>query len=108
MEDYDKKLKLPSRELRKILTKPENLLWSKLMQKQLHNLLFYRQKPLGGYIVDFYCPKAKLVIEVDGGQHFTPQVKEYDDIRDECLKNMEMNILRFNKHEVLNEMEKSL
>jgi len=105
LEEYDRKLKQPSRELRKNLTKEESRLWSKLREKQLNNLLFYRQKPLGGYIVDFYCPKAKLVIELDGSQHFTSDVKEYDKVRDLFLADMGLTVLRFTNNSVLNDVE---
>ena len=88
MEKYDKKLKQPSRQLRNNSTDAEILLWSKIRMRQIRGLLFYRQKPLGGYIADFYCPKAKLVIEVDGGQHLTPEAIEYDKVRDEYMANM--------------------
>jgi very-short-patch-repair endonuclease len=105
LEEYDKKLKQPSRELRKNLTQEESLLWSKVREKQLDNLLFYRQKPIGGYIVDFYCPKAKLVIEIDGSRHFTAQAKEYDKVRDEFLRNMGLTVLRFTNSNVLTDVE---
>ena len=69
------------------MTEAEKLLWSKLRRKQIHNLQFYRQKILGEYIVDFYCPKLNLVIEIDGGQHYTIEGENNDKIRDEFLKN---------------------
>jgi very-short-patch-repair endonuclease len=105
LEEYEKKLKQPSRELRKSLTEAEKLLWSKIRLKQLSNILFYRQKPLGGYIVDFYCPKAKLVIEVDGEHHFSKEAREYDKVRDEFLKTMKLKVLRFTNSDVLNNIE---
>ena len=52
------------------MTDAERLLWSKVRMKQLKNLQFYRQRIIGDYIVDFYCPQAKLVIELDGEQHY--------------------------------------
>jgi very-short-patch-repair endonuclease len=64
MLPYNKGLKLLSRKLRSQMTDAETALWSKLRRKQLHNLQFYRQKPLGRFIVDFYCPTARLVIEI--------------------------------------------
>ncbi len=51
------------------MTEAEKRLWYRLRKKQLKGYLFYRQKIIGKYIVDFYCPKANLVIEIDGGQH---------------------------------------
>ena len=105
MERYDPKLKLPSRQLRNKSTEAEILLWSKIRFRQLKNLLFYRQKPLGGYIVDFYCPKAKLVIEVDGAQHFEANAQEYDQVRDEYLQNLGLIVLRFTNLDVLGNIE---
>ncbi len=49
------------------MTDAERLLWSKLRRKQVKNFQFYRQRIIGNYIVDFYCPSSKLIIEVDGG-----------------------------------------
>ena len=65
------------------------LLWSKLRGKQLKGYQFYRQKIIGKYIADFYCPKSKLVIEVDGGQHYSAEGKEKDKKRDEYMKKLE-------------------
>ena len=105
MREYDPKLKTASRELRKNMTDAERLLWSKLRMKQIKGSFFSRQKPLGGYIADFYCHKAKLVIEVDGGQHFSDDGIEYDKIRDEFLRSMELTVLRFTNIDVLNNIE---
>jgi hypothetical protein len=54
------------------MTDSEQALWARLRGKQLKGIQFYRQRPIGNAIVDFYAPKAKLVVEVDGAQHFTP------------------------------------
>ncbi|MEI9476912.1 MAG: endonuclease domain-containing protein [Deltaproteobacteria bacterium] len=61
---------------------------------------FYRQKIIGNYIVDFYCPKAKLVIEIDGGQHYSEEGIVKDKIRDHYLKGLGLRILRFSDREV--------
>ena len=66
---YNPALKERARQLRKQMTAAENELWSRLRLKQVLGVQFYRQKPIGDYIVDFYAPKAKLVLEVDGSQH---------------------------------------
>jgi very-short-patch-repair endonuclease len=68
---YRKKLKPYAGSLRQNMTESEILLWSKIKGKQLANYIFYRQRIIGDYIVDFYCPKVKLIIELDGGQHFS-------------------------------------
>lgn len=59
-------------------TDTEQLLWSRLRNKKILGLRFYRQKPILNYIVDFYCPAANLVIECDGVQHFTKEGLEAD------------------------------
>jgi very-short-patch-repair endonuclease len=105
MERYDPKLKQPSRQLRNKSTEAEILLWSKIRLQQLKNMIFYRQKPLGGYIVDFYCPKATLVIEVDGSQHYSEHAKEYDHVRDEFLRNMKLTVLRFTNVDVMDNID---
>lgn len=64
MKEYKKSLKKFSRELRNNLTDAEQLLWFRLRRKQILNLQFYRQKPIAGYIVDFYCAAVNLVIEL--------------------------------------------
>ena len=63
---YKSSLKPISRQLRLEMAECERLLWSRLRRKQLHGVQFYRQKPIGSYIVDFYAPAARLVVEVDG------------------------------------------
>jgi very-short-patch-repair endonuclease len=70
MLPFDRKLKPLARNLRANMTDAAQLIWSKLRKKQIGNAQFYRQKNIGHYIVDFYCPKGKLIIEVDGGQHY--------------------------------------
>ena len=62
---------------------------------------FYRQRPIGDYIVDFYAPKAKLVIEVDGSQHREKNMYQRDRLRDDYMKSLGLRVLRFNSNEVL-------
>jgi len=100
MLSYDKQLKVLSQHLRKNMTDAENRLWSKLRRKQLKGYQFYRQKTIGKYIVDFYCPKANLVIELDGGQHYSEAGKEKDRTRDEALIEMGIEVLRFSDRDV--------
>jgi very-short-patch-repair endonuclease len=87
------------------MTDAEKLLWSKLRMKQVHEQIFYRQKPIGEYIADFYCPKAKLVVEIDGGQHFSDESIEYDKVRSEFMAGMGLRVLRFTNTEVLTNVE---
>jgi len=82
------------------MTDAENLLWSKLRGKQLKGYQFYRQKVIGEYIVDFYSPKVHLVIELDGGQHYSEIGKGEDQLRDDVLTKMGVKILRFSDRDV--------
>lgn len=105
MLPYDRKLKSRSRELRSKMTDAEIALWAKLRRKQLYGLQFYRQKPLGRFIVDFYCPSACLVLELDGGQHYTEQGVSSDSLRDAELGRLGLNVLRFSNLDVLGNMD---
>ncbi len=98
---YNTRLKKYSQELRKNMTDAERLLWSRLRRKQLNNFQFYRQRIMGDYIVDFYCPRSKLIIEVDGGQHYQDEGDRRDKVRDDYMKNLGMRILRVSDREVL-------
>jgi very-short-patch-repair endonuclease len=82
------------------MTDAENTLWSKLRRKQLKRYQFYRQKIIGKYIVDFYCPKANLAIELDGGQRYSETGKAKDRARDDVLVKMGVKILRFSDRDV--------
>ena len=86
------------------MTDCEKLLWSKIRRKQLKGYKFYRQKIIGNYIVDFYSPKAKLVIELDGGQHFNNDNIEKDKERDRYLTSLGLKVLRFTDKEIINEL----
>jgi very-short-patch-repair endonuclease len=97
---YNTKLKKYSQELRKNMTDAERLLWSKLRRKQLKGLQIYRQRIIGNYIVDFYCPKANLIIEIDGGQHYSVEGIKENKIRDDYMRNQGFKVLRFSDKEV--------
>ncbi|MGP8081089.1 MAG: endonuclease domain-containing protein [Dehalococcoidales bacterium] len=98
-------MKHNSRELRKNMTDAEIILWSKLRMKQLNNCQFYRQKIIGEYIVDFFCPKYKLVIEVDGGQHYSDEKLSADKNRDETLRSLGLKVLRFTNVDIFKNIE---
>lgn len=104
-QPYRKELKNLSRELRKNMTDAELYLWSRIRRKQIINVQFYRQKPLLDYIVDFYCPKAKLIIELDGGQHYEPDHQLKDKEKDRVLKEKGFEVLRFDNLAVLKEID---
>jgi very-short-patch-repair endonuclease len=101
MEKYNPRLKPKARILRSNQTEAEQKLWSQVRRKQLLNVQFYRQKPLGEYIVDFYAPAAKLVIELDGSQHLEPEHQAYDQKRTEFLQQYGLTVLRFSNLDVL-------
>lgn len=105
MLSYNKDLKQLSRNLRKGMTAAEKVVWSNIRRKQLKGHQFYRQKIIGDYIVDFYCPKAKLIIEIDGGQHYDSEGKEKDRIRDKEMGRIGITILRFSNRDVLTDLE---
>jgi len=96
---YNTKLKGYSRQLRKNMTDAERLLWSKVRKKQLKDYQFYRQRIIGNYVVDFYCPKARLIIEIDGGQHSSDEGIEKDKIRDDYMREHGLKVLRFSDRE---------
>ena len=91
-------LKNRSTELRNNATKQENRLWYDFLRN--HDLHFYRQRIIGNYIVDFYCPKAKLVIEIDGSHHNEKETAEYDHLRTEFLNALGLNVLRFSNNDI--------
>ncbi|MGD9116707.1 MAG: endonuclease domain-containing protein [Dehalococcoidia bacterium] len=99
---YDKKLKQLSRQLRDDMTEAERRLWERIRMRQLKGYHFYRQKPVGDYIVDFFCHRAKLVIEIDGSHHLVGETIEYDRIRDDYLRSLGLRVLRVANEEVLN------
>ena len=105
MKPYNKNLTQASRDLRKNMTEAEQLLWSRLRNKQILGLQFYRQKPLLNFIVDFYCPAANVVIECDGGQHFTDEGLEADRVRDEALAQFGLKVLRFDNGQVIGQID---
>jgi len=103
--DYNKKLKTNARRLRSNSTDAEILLWLRLRGKQLLNVQFYRQKPIGNYIADFYAPSGKLVIEVDGGQHYEENYLQKDQERDFFMEQQGLKTLRFTNLQVLQSID---
>src|SRR5690606_2036861 len=102
---YKKKQKMVARQLRSDMTEAEQLLWSKLRRKQLGGLQFYQQNTLEGYELDMYCHSEKLVMELDGSQHYEPEQQEYDKQRTMLLNAMGLNVIRFPNDQVLRETE---
>jgi very-short-patch-repair endonuclease len=105
MKAYYKKHQHLARALRNNPTEVERKLWQRLKGKQLNNYQFYRQRMLGKYIVDFYCPELKLIIELDGGQHYEENHQQKDEKRDAYFKTHGIRVERFTNLEVLQQME---
>ncbi|MCZ6632956.1 MAG: DUF559 domain-containing protein [bacterium] len=103
---YNKKLKPFARRLRADQTECENRLWAKVRRKQILDVQFYRQRPLGNYIVDFYAPKAKLVIEVDGFHHRLKKYAQRDEVRDAYLESQGLQVLRFSNTQIRKKIDK--
>ena len=87
------------------MTDAEQVLWQRIRRKQIQNVQFYRQKPLLAFIVDFYCPAAKLVIELDGSQHSEAEHQAKDQDRDAALASLGLRVLRFDNRQVLLETD---
>jgi very-short-patch-repair endonuclease len=98
---YSPRLKNKARSLRNNLTDAEQRLWSHLRRKQLSGVQFYRQKPIGSYVVDFYAPAVRLVVEVDGSHHLEATQTKYDKRRTRYLEQMGLEVLRFDDLQVL-------
>jgi len=93
--------KAKRRDLRKNMTQAESVLWRKIKGKQLFGTKFRRQFAIGKYIVDFYCPRYKLVIEVDGDSHYwNEEAKEYDRRRQTYIESYGIRFLRFTNVEI--------
>ena len=92
------KLTPNARTLRRNMTKEEKHLWFDFLRTL--PVTVNRQKIIENYIVDFYCDKAKLVIELDGSQHYTAEGKKNDEERDRFLENLGLTVLRYSDHEI--------
>ncbi len=101
----DKRLKQKRRELRRRQTDAEKKLWSLLRNRRLNNEKFFRQYSLGPYILDYYCPKKMLAIELDGRQHNQENQVLKDEKRNEFLQQHRVCVLRFWNHDVLTQTD---
>ena len=98
MMERNKNLTPLSQSLRKNQTKEEALLWNCFLKK--YPLSFRRQYVIGNYIADFYCHKAKIIIELDGGGHYEPEKMQKDRVRTEYMESMGLKVLRFTNLEI--------
>ena len=95
---YDHKNVINARNLRKEMTPWERKLWYCFLNK--YPVRFTRQKPIGRFIVDFYCAKAGLILELDGGGHYNPEAKAKDDERSQILEQSGLKVLRFSNMDI--------
>jgi very-short-patch-repair endonuclease len=100
---YDVALVPRAKELRKNMTTAEKKLWYGYLKTFKFKVL--RQRPIDHFIVDFYCPTLKLVIEIDGDSHFTDEGKDYDQERTQRLEGHGLKVLRFTNHQVLQDFK---
>ncbi len=95
---YNKKLIPRAKELRRDMTPQEKHLWYDFLSK--YPVRFQRQKTIGSFIVDFYCHKARLVVELDGSQHYTQEGLAYDAERTRFLEGAGLTVLRFSNDDI--------
>ena len=103
-----KELEYRRKKLRNDSTPAEIFLWKHLKQKQLNGRKFRRQHSIGNYIVDFYCPEERLVVELDGEPHFDKETKKYDKARTLYLNGLNIKVIRFENLEILHALENVL
>jgi very-short-patch-repair endonuclease len=94
--------------LRKNMPAPELRLWNRLRNKQLDGHKFRRQHSIGGYIIDFYCPKRKLALEIDGDSHYFEKAKKCDIQRTKFLTSVSVQVIRFTNKEVMDNIDRVL
>ena len=97
-QTHNPKLKNNAQKLRKEMTKEERRLWYDFLKTL--PITFNRQKVIGNYIVDFYCAKAKIIIELDGSQHYEETGKAGDKARDKFLSSLGLTVLRYTNLDV--------
>ncbi len=99
--EVSSKLRSNARALRKNSTDAERILWSELRDHRLNGASFRRQVPIESYIADFLCHAARLVIELDGGQHFSDESEQADAARSAVIEVKGFKVLRFSNHDVM-------
>lgn len=98
-------LKPIRRDLRRHATAAESKLWKLLRRRQLAGLRFRRQHSIGPYVVDFYCPEVRLVVELDGAVHDDPLRAAYDAARESYLEGLGLRVLRFGNERVMRQAD---
>jgi len=102
---YNPKLKELARQLRNNATQAEKRLWKYLRNKQMRGYDFHRQKPIDEYIVDFYCYRLRLVIEVDGFSHGFKEIYTRDKRKEKTLTDLGFDVMRFPDEQVLTDID---
>ena len=101
---YNPKLKALAAHLRSQGTKSEIILWNQLKGSQVNGFRFIRQKPIGDYIVDFYCKEVGLVIELDGLSHQSNEVMDLDERKQSYLESIGLKVIRFEDEDVIRDL----
>jgi very-short-patch-repair endonuclease len=91
--------------LRKTQTDAEAALWDRLRDRRFMDYKFNRQYGIGEYVADFYCPRNRLVIEIDGSQHYTEDGRKYDESREKYMSSLSIKTVRFSNLDVLQNIE---
>jgi len=94
--------------LRKSQTPKELIFWAHVKDRRFHGYKFRRQYSVGNYIADFYCPELRLVVEIDGGQHYEEKNLEYDLQRTKYFEDLGMNVKRYTNIDVKENLEGAL
>ena len=101
----DPSLRLRRRDLRAALTPAEARLWAHLQNRQLDGRKFRRQHSVGPYVLDFYCPRGRLAIELDGAAHDHEQAVQRDEARTRYLASLGIKVVRFENRDVMSNLE---
>ena len=100
---YDSRLNERAKELRRKMTPQERKLWHRFLKD--YSIKIYKQRVIKFFVVDFYCAEARLVIELDGSQHYTEQGRAYDEERSAILNGYDLKVLRFDNLEIDQQFE---
>lgn len=98
MQKYRRDLTARAQKLRREMTEEERHLWYDFLCD--YPVSFRRQKPIGSYILDFYCTRAKLAVELDGSQHYEEHGRDYDIARDAKLREADIQVLRISNRDL--------
>ena len=105
IKSYKEELLLKRKELRRTLTPEEAVLWTLLKAKRLDGSKWRKQHPIGNYILDFYCPEAKLCVELDGNKHYTFEGAREDNVRTLFLNEKGIKVVRFENRLIWENLE---